>query len=71
MLLKIYRSVEFYIKNKMIDFSLSNIKKGIRTFYPVSNYSLRLLFKKNKRLELPKKSLIIKAGVINRHVYLI
>ena len=55
----------------MIDFSLLNITKGIRTFYPVSDDSLKLLFEKFKRLELPKKSLIIKAGVINGYVYFI
>lgn len=54
-----------------MDDSLSNITKGIRTFYPVSDASLQLLFEKFKRLELPKKTLIIKAGVINRHVYFI
>lgn len=52
-----------------MDDSLSNITKGIRTFYPVSDASLKLLFEKFERLELPKKTLIIKAGVINRHVY--
>ena len=55
----------------MIDFSLLNITKGIRTFYPVSDDSLKLLLEKFKRLELPKKSLIIKAGVINGYVYFI
>lgn len=55
----------------MTDFSLANITKGIRTYYPVSDESLGLLFGKFKRLELPKKSLIMKAGVINRHVYFI
>lgn len=55
----------------MMDSSLTNITKGIRTFYPVSDDSLKLLFAKFKRLELPKKSLIIKAGVLNRYVYFI
>lgn len=54
-----------------MDDSLSNITKGIRTFYPVSDASLKSLFEKFERLELPKKTLIIKAGVINRHVYFI
>ena len=57
--------------DSMMNSSLSNIIKGIRTFYPVSDDSLKLLFEKFTRLELPKKSLIIKAGVINRHVYFI
>lgn len=54
-----------------MDDSLSNITKGVRTYYPVSDDSLNLLFERFKRLELPKKSLIIKAGVINKHVYFI
>lgn len=57
--------------DKTMDGSLSNITKGIRTLYPVSDASLRLLFEKFRRLELPKKTLVIKAGTIDGHVYFI
>ena len=50
---------------------MQHIIKGIRSYYPVSDRSLDMLFEKAKRLELPKKHLLIKAGVIDRHVYFI
>lgn len=50
---------------------MENIIKGIRRFYPVSDASLKLLFSKMKRLDLPKKHLLIRGGVIDRHVYFI
>lgn len=50
---------------------MENIIKGIRRFYPVSDASLELLFSKMKRLDLPKKHLLIRGGVIDRHVYFI
>lgn len=50
---------------------MQNITKGIRRYYPVSDASLHLLFSKMQKLELPKKHLLIKAGVLNRHVYFI
>lgn len=37
----------------------------------VSDNSLNILFSKMKKLELPKKHLLIKEGVIDRHVYFI
>lgn len=51
--------------------SMENIIKSIRQFYPVSDASLELLFRKMKRLDLPKKHLLIRGGVIDRHVYFI
>ena len=51
--------------------NLPNIIRGIRSYYPVSDASLASLFAKFRKVEIPKKSLIIKAGVIDRHVYFI
>ena len=48
---------------------MQNIIDGIRRYYPVSDNSLNILFSKMKKLELPKKHLLIKEGVIDRHVY--
>ncbi|MCD8236187.1 MAG: Crp/Fnr family transcriptional regulator [Prevotellaceae bacterium] len=50
---------------------MQNIINGIRKYYPVSDASLALLFSKMKRLELPKKHLLIRGGTIDRHVYFI
>lgn len=50
---------------------MQNIIDGIRRYYPVSDNSLNILFSKMKKLELPKKHLLIKEGVIDRHVYFI
>ncbi len=50
---------------------MQNIIEGIRRYYPVSDNSLNILFSKMKKLELPKKHLLIKGGVIDRHVYFI
>lgn len=50
---------------------MENIIKGIRQFYSVSDTSLELLFSKMKRLELPKKYLLISGGIMDRHVYFI
>lgn len=50
---------------------MENIIKGIRRYYFVSDKSLEILFSKMKKLELPKKYLLIKGGVIDRHVYFI
>ncbi len=50
---------------------MQNIINGIRKYYPVSDASLELMFSKMKRLELPKKHLLIRGGVIDRHVYFI
>ena len=50
---------------------MQNIIDGIRRYYPVSDNSLNILFSKMKKLELPKKHLLIKEGVNDRHVYFI
>ncbi len=50
---------------------MQNVISGIRKHYPVSDASLELLFSKMKRLDLPKKHLLIRGGVIDRHVYFI
>lgn len=50
---------------------MQNIINGIRRYYPVSDASLALLFSKMKKAELPKKHLLIRGGVIDRHVYFI
>ena len=50
---------------------MQNIIESIRRYYPVSDDSLNLLFSKMRKLELPKKHLLIKGGVIDRHVYFI
>ena len=38
---------------------MENIIKGIRRYYPVSDSSLEMLFSHMKKLELPKKHLLI------------
>lgn len=50
---------------------MENIIKGIRRYYPVSDSSLEMLFSHMKKLELPKKHLLIHGGVSDRHVYFI
>ena len=50
---------------------MENIIKGIRRYYPVSDSSLEMLFSHMKKLELPKKHLLIHGGVSDRHVYLL
>ena len=48
---------------------MQNIIDGIRRYYPVSDNSLNILFSKMKKLELPKKHLLIKEGVIDSVLY--
>ena len=48
---------------------MENIIKGIRQYYPVSDSSLEVLFSHMEKLELPKKHLLIRGGVADRHVY--
>lgn len=50
---------------------MENIIKGIRQYYPVSDSSLEVLFSYMKKMELPKKHLLIHGGVLDRHVYFI
>ena len=50
---------------------MENIIKGIRQYYPVSDSSLEVLFSHMEKLELPKKHLLIRGGVADRHVYFI
>lgn len=50
---------------------MKNIIKGIRQYYPVSDSSLEVLFSYMKKMELPKKHLLIHGGVLDRHVYFI
>ena len=50
---------------------MENIIKGIRQYYPVSDSSLEVLFSYMKKMELPKKHLLIHGGVLDRHVYII
>ena len=50
---------------------MENIIKGIRQYYPVSDSSLEVLFSHMGKLELPKKHLLIRGGVADRHVYFI
>lgn len=50
---------------------MENIIKGIRQYYPVSDHSLEELFSRMKRIELPKRHLLIHSGVADRHVYFI
>lgn len=42
---------------------MENIIKGIRQYYPVSDSSLEVLFSYMKKMELPKKHLLIHGGV--------
>lgn len=49
----------------------SNIINSIRKFYPVSDESIEELTGHFTPLVLPKKHLLIKGGVLNRHVYFI
>ena len=51
--------------------NMENIIKGIRQYYPVSDSSLEVLFSYMKKMELPKKHLLIHGGVLDRHVYFI
>lgn len=50
---------------------MQHIINGIRRYYPVKESSLAQLFSKMKRLELPKKHLLIRGGIRDRHVYFI
>ena len=44
---------------------MENIIKGIRQYYPVSDSSLEVLFSYMKKMELPKKHLLIHGGVLD------
>lgn len=50
---------------------MQNIIKSIHRHWPVSDESLQQLFSKMTRLEFPRKSLLVKAGEVSRHVYFI
>ena len=50
---------------------MENIIKGIRQYYPVSDSSLEVLFSHMEKLELPKKHLLIRGGVADRHAKVI
>ena len=47
---------------------MENIIKGIRQYYPVSDSSLEVLFSYMKKMELPKKHLLIHGGVLKGFV---
>ena len=54
-----------------MDQGYNNIINSIRKFYPVSDESIAELTGHFTPLFLPKKHLLIKGGVLDRHVYFI
>lgn len=50
---------------------ISNIRKSIKSHYPVSDESIDLLGKHFRKHLFPAKHLIIRGGIIDRNVYFI
>ena len=50
---------------------ITNIRRGIQRYYPVTEASIRLLSSYFTEHRFPAKYLVIRGGIIDRHVYFI